>query len=216
MPQEFRYAGPVPSDASTGLHGGSCRLALAGGVFVLQLDRHRMYGIDDVDIVRGAATSSADGVRLDARTWQSHTDETTRVTAQRTLAASWHARPHPGAPGPAQAVLELRFGLAAESVDVLLLRQPARDATADPMLAAWFDDACAQRQARFDAERERHASAQEHARRGAESTPAFAARDYARVEALLAPIEAALSPAERQRLAMARKHLGAAGIGNRQ
>src|SRR5438046_2969068 len=103
MPQDVHYAGPVPSDAGSGLHGGSCRLALAGGVFVLQLDRHRIYGIDEVDIVRGAATSSAEGVRLDARTWQSRTHETTPVDAQRTLAATWHARPRLDAPGPAQA-----------------------------------------------------------------------------------------------------------------
>lgn len=206
MTQQIRFAGPVAADVSSGLHGGSCALDVAGGVFVLQLARHHAYGIDDTDTVRGACCVEPGGYRLEARHWHSRTHETTIVESERPLASSWHAR-FVDAPGSSEAVLGLRFALAAQGFDVLLLRQPARGESPDAALAAWFTDACAQRQAQLDAERERHFRAQDHARRTTESTQAFAGKDYARVEALLAPIEAGLSPAERQRLAMARRHL---------
>ena len=207
MPQPLHFTGPIAADASSGLHGGSCSLTVSGGVFVLQVARHQAYGIEDVDTVRGACSAGPEGYRLEARHWHSRTQETTTSEADRPLAARWQAR-FVAAPGAREAVVELRFALAAQGFHVLLLRQPARGEAPDAALVAWFDDACARRQAQFDAERERHFRAQEHARRTTESTAAFAARDYTRVEALLGPIEATLSPAERQRLAMARRHLG--------
>jgi hypothetical protein len=209
MTQPIHYAGPIAADAASGLHGGTCSLSVAGGVFVLQLARHLAYGIEDADTVRGACSVEPGGYRLEARHWHSRTCETTTIESERPLASRWVARFAPP-PAPREAAVELHFALAADAFDVLLLRQSGRDAPPDPALAAWFDDACAQRQAHRDAERERHARAQEHARRAAESTQAFSVKDYARVEALLAPIEDRLSPAERQRLAMARRHLGSA------
>jgi len=205
----IHYAGPIAADASSGLHGGTCSLIVAGGVFVLQLARHHAYGIEDADTVRGACSVEPGGYRLEARHWHSRTRETTTIESERPLASRWTARFAPP-PAPREAAVELHFALAAQAFDVLLLRRPARDAARDPELAAWFDEACAQRQAHRDAERERQARAQEHTRRATESTQAFAVKDYARVEALLAPIETGLSPAERQRLAMARRHLGSA------
>ena len=209
MSQQLHFTGPIPADAAHGLHGGSCALTVSGGVFVLQLARHQAYGIEDTDTVRGACSVAPEGYRLEARHWHSRTRETTTVEADRPLAVRWQAR-FIDAPGSRESVVELRFALAAQGFHVLLLRQPARGDAPDAALAAWFDAACAQRQAQFDAERERHFRAQDHARRTSESTEAFATRDYARVEALLGPIEATLSPAERQRLAMARRHLGKA------
>jgi hypothetical protein len=207
MSNEIRFAGPVAAAPEHGLHGGACTLTVAGGVFVLQLARHYAYGIEDADTVRGTCTPTSDGFHLEAHAWRSRTTETTTVEADRPLAARWYAR-YAGAPAPREAVLELRFGLAAHHLDLLLLRQPPHGASPDPARVAWFEAEWARRELALAAERERRFAAQEHARRAAESTPAFAARAYARVEALLGPIEAVLSPAERQRLAMSRRHLG--------
>ncbi|MGH8028664.1 MAG: hypothetical protein ACREO3_01890 [Arenimonas sp.] len=210
MSNEIRFAGPVAADAAHGLHGGTCVLSLAGGVFVLQLARHYAYGIDDTDTVRGACAAAPTGYLLEARAWRSCSHETTAVEAERSLAARWNAR-FADTPAPREAAVELRFGLGADFLDLLLLRQPARGTSPDPALESWFAAECTRREADLEAERERQFAAREHMRRSTESTPAFAAGDYARVEDLLGPIETSLSPSERQRLALARRHLGSPG-----
>lgn len=212
MSLEIRYAGPLPADTGQGLHGGACALAVVGGamhegVFVLRVEKRQAYGIADLDVVRGACAAEPDGYRLEARVWHSRTDETTPVASDRPLTSRWHARFLASAPTSREDALELDFGLAAAFHSTLLLRQPDRGAPVPPALARWFEDECARRQTAADAAREQRWRAQDRARRTAASTTAFAVKDYAGVVALLGPIELTLSPAERQRLALARRHL---------
>jgi hypothetical protein len=213
MSTQVRYAGPILSDTGQGLHGGTALLTLSGPVFVLQLARHYAYGIESIDTLRGGCQALqggsqvlGDGYLLHVGHWHRRQTETTTTESDHPIATSWRAR-SVAAPGPPDAVLGLRFALGTEGFDLLLRREPAPGETSDPALVAWHDAACAQRQADADEERARRDEAQRHAQAGTASTTAFASRDYAQVVALLAPLEAMLTPAERQRLALARRRL---------
>ena len=78
-----------------------------------------------------------------------------------------------------------------------------RIAAAGPDVVQRIETARTQRRAAEKAEHRQW----EHQNAAARAAEAFRARDYRRVVSLLAPIEASLTPAERMKLALARKHL---------
>jgi hypothetical protein len=196
--EPIRYIAHLPADDELGLHGGACTLAFAGPVFVLKIDRHYAYGIEEADTVRGAWHGQGDDVVLEAHHWHYRHVETAISEGDRPLTSTWLARAI-DAPGPPRAVFELQATLVAEAIDLLLVREDL----AAGVLATWL----AARTGEREAAHIRLAKERRYARAATASANAFGAREYTRVIGLLEPHEATLSPADRQRLALARRRL---------
>lgn len=196
-PLEGTYSGRIDPCND---NGGTCDLDLTGGKFELRILLNAPYSIEDGTTVRGTYTENAESVTLHAHELYNYTWETTKqehtASSSRVLVAAF------AGPGPDRAnVLDI---LIDAQRPVLLLREsPRTGIPKNADLLAWFDAACARRRAAAETLRTRRFD--EHA--SVLAATAFQAKDYPRVIMLLEPREERVSPADRKKLAFARRRL---------
>ena len=194
---EDTYSGRIEPDND---NGGACDLELAGGRFELRIVVGSPYSIADGATVRGTYSATADSVVLHAREQYSYHWETVKqehtAPSSRVLVAAYA--------GPGADRTNVFDILIDGQRPVLLLRANAQTgAPKHSGLMAWFDAECARRRAMADAQQTRRFN--EHA--AFDAATAFQTKDYQRVVMLMEPREQYLSPADRKKLAIARRRL---------